>query len=212
MQTSGVGDALFTKTQRRLLALLYGKPDKSFYTNEIVRWAAVGRGAVARELGRLAAAGLLAVFREGNQVRYQANEASPVYRDLLGIVRKTFGVADVVGDALKPVAAQVVLAFIYGSVAKGEDRASSDVDLLLVSDSLAYTELMELLAEAGQLLARPINPTLYTREDLAARLGKKNSFLARVMRQPKIWIKGSSDGLQGIGQSGQDRPAEAGTA
>ena len=207
---TGIGDALFTRTRQRVLALLYREPGRSFYTNEIVRWAAGGRGAVCRELERLAAAGLLTTFPEGNQVRYQANADSPVHGELLRIVRKTFGVADVVRTALHAVEGQVALAFIYGSVAKGEDGAGSDIDLLVVSDSLAYSKLMELLATADEQLARPVNPTLYNREQLAARLRKPSAFLAKVLTQPKIWIKGTPDDLSAIGQSGQDWPTQAG--
>ena len=101
MQITSIGDALFTKTQQRVLGLLYGKPGKSFYTNEIMRWADMGRGTIQRELERLTAADLLSVTREGNQKHYQANRDNPVYTELLGIVRKTFGLEDVLWQALE---------------------------------------------------------------------------------------------------------------
>ncbi|MCK5640163.1 MAG: ArsR family transcriptional regulator, partial [Gammaproteobacteria bacterium] len=127
MSPSALGDALFTKTQQRVLGLLYGKPDKSFYTNEIVRWADMGRGTIRRELDRLVSAGLLVSSRIGNQLHYQANPDNSIYNELLAIVRKTFGIADVIRSALLTVDEQLDLAFIYGSVAKGEDTASSDI-------------------------------------------------------------------------------------
>jgi len=124
MQATSIGDALFTKTQQRVLGLLYGTPDKSFYTNEIMRWADMGRGTIRRELDRLVSAGILSVTPEGNQNHYQAKQDNPVYTELLGIVRKTFGVADVIRQAMKPLSGQIKLAFIYGSIAKVSFSAS----------------------------------------------------------------------------------------
>ena len=199
MSATTIGDALFTKTQQRVLGLLYGKPEQSFYTNEIVRWADMGRGTIIRELQRLVSAGLLVVTREGNQHHYRANPDNPIYQELLGIVRKSFGFADVIQAELVPVNEQIDLAFIYGSIARGEDTASSDSDLLVVSDSLAYADLMAVLADAEKSLGRPINPSIYTVEQIRNKLELKNSFLTRLMEQPKLWVKGGEDD---IGESG----------
>ena len=199
MTATSIGDALFTKTQQRVLGLLYGKPEQSFYTNEIVRWADMGRGTIRRELERLASAGLLLVTREGNQLHYQANHSNPIYHELLGIVRKTFGIADVIRAVLAPVFEQIDLAFIYGSIAKREDTASSDIDLLVITDSLAYTDLMAVLTDAEQSLGRPINPSIYTAGQIKEKLEQKNAFLTRVMEQPKLWVKGNEDDIKEFG-------------
>ena len=203
MTATSIGDALFTKTQQRVLGLLYGKPEQSFYTNEIVRWADMGRGTIRRELERLASAGLLLVTREGNQLHYKANHSNPIYHELLGIVRKTFGIADVIRAVLAPVFEQIDLAFIYGSIAKREDTASSDIDLLVITDSLAYTDLMAVLTDAEQSLGRPINPSIYTAGQIKEKLEQKNAFLTRVMEQPKLWVKGDEDDIKELRQSGQ---------
>ncbi len=199
MSPSALGDALFTKTQQRVLGLLYGKPDKSFYTNEIVRWADMGRGTIRRELDRLVSAGLLVSSRIGNQLHYQANPDNSIYNELLAIVRKTFGIADVIRSALLTVDEQLDLAFIYGSVAKGEDTASSDIDLLVITDTLGYTDLMSALTDAEKLLGRPINPSIYTMEQIENKLEQKNAFLTRVMELPKLWIKGRDDDIGKVG-------------
>ena len=199
MPATTIGDALFTKTQQRVLGLLYGNPEQSFYTNEIVRLADMGRGTVRRELERLVSAGLLSVTRTGNQHHYKANPENPVYHELLTIVRKTFGIADVIQAELVPVNEQIDLAFIYGSVARGEDTASSDIDLLVVSDSLAYADLMTVLADAEKSLGRPINPSIYTAEQIRDKLKQKNSFLTRLMEQPKLWVKGVEDDIRESG-------------
>ncbi|MGV7235695.1 MAG: transcriptional regulator, partial [Nitrosomonadaceae bacterium] len=134
MALTSIGDALLTKTQQRVLGLLYGKPDARFYTNEILRFAKMGRGTITRELARLTASGLLVSFREGNQRYYQANSQNPIYKELVSIVRKTFGITDVIRTALAPISEHIILAFIYGSIAKGGDTACSDIDLMVITD------------------------------------------------------------------------------
>jgi len=196
MSLTAIGDALFTKTQQRVLGLLYGKPGKSFYTNEIMRWADMGRGTVSRELDRLVSSGLLLVTRGGNQHHYQANPDCPIYTELLGIVRKTFGVADVIREALKPLDKQIELAFVYGSIAKGTEAKTSDIDLMLVGEGLAYGDVMELITPLEESLQRPVNPTIYDVEQIKTKLKEKNAFITRVMEQPKLWVKGAEDGIR----------------
>ncbi|MCU7829109.1 MAG: transcriptional regulator [Candidatus Thiodiazotropha sp. (ex Myrtea sp. 'scaly one' KF741663)] len=201
MLPATIGDALFTKTQQRVLSLLYGKPDKSFYTNEIVRWADMGRGTIRRELDRLSSAGLLVMRREGNQLHYQANADNPIYSELLNIVRKTFGVAEVICEGLQPIDSHIDLAFVYGSMAKATDAKTSDIDLMLIGDGLIYGDVFELLMSAEESLQRTINPTIYTPADFKAKMRKGSSFLIRVMEQPKLMIKGVIDDF---GESGTD--------
>lgn len=199
MSVISIGDVLFTKTQRKVLGLLFGKPDKNFYTNEIMRWAAMGRGTVSRELDRLVAAGLLTVYREGNQNHYQANANSPIFTELTSIVRKTFGVADVICEALKPLDKNIELAFIYGSIAKGADTQSSDIDLMLIGQDLSYGGVVELLLPTEESLQRTINPSIYEKDDYIAKLNSGNSFVTRVMEQPKIIIKGDESDIREAG-------------
>ena len=200
MRSQSLSDVLFTKTQQKVLGLLFTRPDETFYLNEIVRLAGVGKGTIKRELDRMQAAGLLTVTPIGNQIHYQANKQSPIYSELLSIVRKTFGIVEVIKASLQHLDAQVDLAFIYGSVAKHEDTASSDVDLMVVTESLAYAELMEALTRAEESIGRPINPTIYDTDQLGVKLKKGNSFLKRVMDQPKLWIKGEENDIGTFGQ------------
>ena len=189
---ASIGDALFTKTQQRLLSLLFGKPDKNFYTNEIIRLAGVGRGSVVRELHKLSDAGILQLSQSGNQKHYSANPNCPVYNELLGIVRKTFGVADVIRQALLPLDEHIELAFVYGSMAKGEASEKSDIDLMLVGNNIAYADVMALLMPLEDSLQRPVNPTIYNMEEFDSKR-KQSSFLIRVLEQPKWMIKGKID-------------------
>lgn len=201
MTATSIGDALFTKTQKKVLGLLYGKPDKSFYTNEIMRWASMGRGTVGRELDKLVSAGLLTATREGNQNHYQANENNPIFKELVGIVKKTFGVADEIRESLKLFESKIELAFIYGSIAKGSDIKSSDIDLMLVGNDLHYGEIIEVLLPLEESVQRPINPTIYKSNDFVTKLNEDSSFVTRVMEQPKIMIKGE---INDFGKSGKD--------
>lgn len=190
MQTLSLGDALFTATQQKVLGLLYGKPDHSFYANEIARWADIGKGSLMRELDRLHRAGVLTMTRQGNQTHYQANPDCPIYAELLGIVRKTFGIGEVLRAALAPLAGQLVWAFVYGSIAKGKENAGSDVDLMLIGDNLGYGDVVERLLPLEERLGRSINPTIYTPTDWLAKLAAGNSFVLRVTQQDKIELIG----------------------
>ena len=195
LPVSGIADALFTKVQQRVLAVLFGNPGRSFYANEMIALAGSGTGAVQRELARLEAVGLVSVTRVGNQKHYQANAAGPVFEELRSLVLKTSGLADVLRNALAPLAAQISTAFVYGSVAKAQDTATSDIDLMVVSDSLSYAELYTVLEEATSRLGRPVNPTVYSRPELAKRVRTHNAFIKRVLAQPKLWVIGEEHDL-----------------
>lgn len=196
MQSISLGEALFTKTQQKVLGLLYGRPKVTFYLNEIVRLSSMGKGTIKRELERMLSSGLVIVKPIGNQRHYQANQACPIYEELLVIVRKTFGLADEIRTALLPLKDKIDLAFIYGSMAKGGETSDSDIDLLVVTDSLAYADLVEALAETESSLGRTINPTIYTMKQIKVKLRNKNSFLTRVMEQPKLWSHGGEDDIR----------------
>ena len=192
---SGVADALFSKVQQRVLAVLFGNHSRSFYANELIALAGSGSGAVQRELTQLAAACLVTVSRIGNQKHYQANPSAPVFEELRGLVLKTSGLVDVLRSALAPLAGQIHLAFVFGSVAKSKDTAAGDIDLLIVSDTIAYGELIAALEPATNRLRRSVNPTLYSRSEMDSRLRAGNPFIKRVLAQPKLWVIGEVDGL-----------------
>lgn len=194
---TSTADALFPAVRQRVLAVLFGSPDRSFYANELIALARSGTGAVQRELASLLAAGLVTVRDQGNQKHYQANAASPVFPELRGLVLKTVGLADVLRAALAPLEDQVAAAFVYGSVARQQDTAASDVDVLIVSDALGYAEVFGALEGAAQTLGRTINPTLYTRAELARRRAQDNAFVTRVLDQPRIWLMGDEEVLRG---------------
>jgi len=194
-QAASLADALFPRVRQRVLALLYGNPGRSFFLNEVVALAQSGTGAVQRELASLAQAGLLTVTAQGNQKHYQANVASPVFDELRGLVLKTSGLVDVLRAALAPISAHIDAAFVYGSVAKQQDTAQSDVDVLIVSEDLGYADVFGTLEHAATTLGRKVNPTLYTRADMAKRVKQGNAFITRVLKQPKMWLIGNEESL-----------------
>ena len=188
---AGLGDALFSRVQQRVLGLLFGQPDRRFQSAELIRLAASGTGAVHRQLGRLADVGLVTVTRIGNQKHYQANRESSVFEELNGLVVKTVGMAEPLRQALRAKARDIRAAFIYGSVAKGTEKAGSDVDLLVISDRLSYPVLFEALRRAEAVLARTVSPTVLTASDWRAMRTRKDSFAARVAAQTKVFVIGS---------------------
>lgn len=196
IKRTSVADALFTRTQQRVLGILFGDPERSFFATQIIQRAGSGRGTVQRELERLAHSGLVTVTRIGNQKHYQANAQSPVFEELRSIVLKTSGLADPVREALRPLARKIDLALIYGSVARGEAHAGSDVDLLVVARDLTLEQLYTRIAPAEKTLGRRINPTLYTPEEFRNR-SRNSSFVKKVLAGPVITLLGSVDGEEG---------------
>ena len=186
----GIADALFSKGRQRVLGVLFGNPGRSFYANEVIALAGSGTGAVQRELIRLEATGLVTATRVGKQKHYQANAAAPVFEELRGLVLKTSGLADVLRAALAPLIGQIGAAFVYGSVAKKQDTATSDIDLMVVSNSLTYADLFAALEDSANRLGRKVNPTVYSPQELAKRRKQGNAFVTRVLAQPKIWLIG----------------------
>lgn len=194
--TSAVASALFTPVQQRVLGLLFGQPERRFQSAELIRLAGSGTGAVHRQLQRLEEAGLVTVTREGNQKYYAARQDAPVFPELHGLVVKTVGIVEPLRAALAPVAGEINLAFVFGSVAKGTERAGSDIDLLVVTDKLEYGDVYAALAAAEQTLARTINPTVFTRDEWREKRALHDSFAARITAQPRLFVIGSGDATE----------------
>ncbi len=196
---SSVADALFSATQQRVLALLFGQPQRSFFTSELIALAGGGSGAVQRELRRLEESGLVTPSRVGNQKHYQANADAPVFDELCGIVRKVLGPAEVVREALAPLRDDLQAALLYGSVAKRSDTAQSDIDVLLVSDTLTLEQVYAALAPAEQRLGRPVSPTLYTVAEFRRRQAKAQPFIVKLLASDYLPLTGGSDAFLAAG-------------
>lgn len=183
-------DLLFSAYRRKVLALLLLRPDDALHVREIARLTGVPVGSLHRELRTLTAAGLLAREPVGNQVRYRANRACPIYPELAEIFRKTIGLADLVRDTLRPLGERVLVAFVFGSMADGSAQASSDVDLFVVGDA-TYADVVERLLPLRDRLGREINPVVMTRAELAAQRAGRERFIQHVLAAPKMFLKGT---------------------
>lgn len=185
------GKLLFGSYRGRLLGLLFMQPDRAFHLREIERSTGVPSGPAHRELKNLAAAGLLSSERVGNQVRYRANPASPIFAEVQGIVRKTVGLADVLREALGPLASRIHKAFLFGSIARGDHGPRSDVDLMVVGEA-AYEDVIGAVFPLAERLGREVNPVVLTRDEFESRV-QDAGFTQRVMSGPRIPLFGGMD-------------------
>lgn len=195
---TSLSHVLFGQSRRSILGLLYGHADQEFYLRDLVRRAGTALGATQRELKQLADAGIVLRVQRGHQVYYQANRDNPIFAELKSILTKTVGAHDVVKDALMPLADRIRLAFIYGSVARQEERASSDIDLMVVGET-GFNDVVSALGAAEKLLGREINPTVYSVREFCAKRKAKNHFLSTVLRQEKIFVIGDQHELARLG-------------
>ena len=185
-----LADLLFGAYRRDVLGLLLLHPGESFHVREIARLTGKPANTLYRELSTLAKGGLLVRRAQGNQVHYEANTKSPIYEELRGILKKTTGIADVLREALVPLAERIKVAFVYGSIASGEEGSRSDVDVMLVGD-LKFEDAVHALAPAEAILRREINPHVYGMREFRAKLARNEPFLARVLDGPKIILSGT---------------------
>jgi predicted nucleotidyltransferase len=180
-----LSDALFTETRQRVLGLLYGSPESSFFLKEILRRTGMGVGTVKRELDRLYAAGILSLRKVGNQHHYYANQECPIYNELCAIVRKTTGLVDPLALALAPLEKQIDHAFVFGSLASGKESSGSDIDLMIIG-SVAFSSVVKALHPVQEELGREINPKIYRKSEWEERQQAKDSFVISVIESPQL--------------------------
>jgi len=190
---TSIANALFSRTQQRVLGLLYGEPERSFFATEIFERAGAGRGTVQRELARLVDSGLAVVAPVGNQRHYRANRESPIFSELRSIILKTSGLVDPLMAALAPLKKKIELALLYGSVARGEAHAGSDVDVLVVARDLTLEQLYAKLGSAEAAIGRTIHPLLLTPAEFRRRRAAGNPLISKVLSGEMIPLIGSVD-------------------
>ena len=190
-------DALFPKTKQKILALVFLHPDRRFYLGEIERLLKTSKGTLSRELKLLVKAGILTSEKKGKQAFYSVNTNNPIYPELRSIVYKTFGIADMLKKVLKPLKAKIKAAFIYGSVASGEESARSDIDVMLIG-SITFMKISIVLDKAEKTLGREINPTVYPVKEFKEKHKQGNHFIKTVIKSEKIFITGSEDDLKAM--------------
>ncbi len=188
-------DAILPRTRQGILAATLLQPDKAWYLSELARRMGVPSSSLQRELRDLQEAGVLRAHRRGRMAYYQANTDSPIYPELRGLMLKTAGLVDVLADALEPLARELRVVFIYGSMARGGEHSDSDVDLLVVGD-VSPVDLAAALRKAREFVGREINPAVYTPTEFAKKRAARDHFLTSVLDNPKIFVFGRSDELE----------------
>jgi predicted nucleotidyltransferase len=200
-----LADLLFGAYRRDVLGLLLLHPGEAYHVREIARMTGKPANTLYRELMALAQAGLLLRTPQGNQVVYRANTKCPIYEELRGIFKKTTGLADVLREALAPLRARITAAFVYGSVASGEENARSDIDVMIVGE-IKFEDAIYALSAAEKTLRREINPHVIPPKEYRAKLAERGGFLERVLEGPKILLIGATDDL---GKPARNRQAKA---
>ena len=185
---------LFTDYRRKVLGLLLLHPEQQYHQREIARLTATVSGTLSRELAKLVDGGLLRKEAIGNQMHYRANRQCPIFEELASILRKTSGLADVLGEALLPLARQLQSAFVFGSMASGKAHAESDIDLLLIGD-VTFSEIIKVLYPLQETLGREINPKIYPRAEWQALIAQQGAFIQEVLHKPKVFIIGNEADL-----------------
>lgn len=194
-----VAYVLFGKVRGAILALLYEHPHQSFYYRQLTRELKdLSVGTVQRELDTLSQLGLIERSVLGKQVFYRANRSHPVFPELRALVAKTIGKIPMLRSALAPLTDRISVAFVYGSIARGEERAESDIDLLIVG-KVALENVIARLGDIEGALRRAVNPTVYSPAEFRSKLASGNHFLISVVRGDKIFLIGDEDELGKVG-------------
>ena len=193
--TASISDLLFPNQYRRkVLGLLLMRPEQQIHLRELARVIGAAPGTLKKELDALCEAGLLRAERVGNQVRFCANTAHPVFPELQALIRKTIGLADALRLSLAPLAGRIDAAFIFGSMASGTESAGSDIDLMVVGDA-GFAEIVDATYAAQATLGREINPKVISASEWQAKKAERNAFLQDVLNKPRIMLIGDADAL-----------------
>ena len=193
--TASTSDLLFPNQYRRkVLGLLLMRPDQQIHLRELARVIGAAPGTLKKELDALCEAGLLRAERVGNQVRFCANTAHPVFPELQALIRKTIGLVDALRLSLAPLAGRIDAAFVFGSMASGTESAGSDIDLMVVGDA-GFAEIVDATYAAQATLGREINPKVMSASEWQAKKAERNAFLQDVLNKPRIMLIGDADAL-----------------
>jgi predicted nucleotidyltransferase len=192
---SSLSSLLFPGYRRRILGLLLLHPESSYHVREIARLTHTLAGSLHRELSRLAETGVLTREKSGNQVYYQANVTCPIFRDLVNILQKTSGLADVLADALTPWAEKINVAFVFGSIANETETYASDVDVLIVG-KISFIDAVSALNPAQEIISREINPKIYSMAEWRKLVNNKDAFVQDILKKKKLFILGDENDLK----------------
>ena len=201
MRMSPILEALFPEVRAKVLAAIFGQPDREWYLTELARTLETQPSSLQRELEALSRAGILEQRRDGRRVYVKTDRSSPVFADLRGLLEKTAGVIPVLRGELETLGESIYLAFIYGSIARSEELSASDIDLMVVGKA-GLSDLIPALRSSEHILGRPVNPSVYSSEEFQERARSGDHFLTTVLKGAKHFVKGSQDELERIAGEG----------
>lgn len=187
-------NALFTETRLQILVATCMHTDRWWYASDLAKHLGVRPSNLQRELASLHAAGILLRRRDGNRVYFQADRECPLLPDLQRLLLKTVGLVDVLRDALAPLSDRITWAFVYGSVARGEELNTSDVDLMIIGD-VGLEMVATSIQGAEERLMRPVNPVVYTQAEVVAKIAASHPFLHGVFQCDRLFVIGRADDL-----------------
>ena len=196
---NNLGTTLFGKARRGILSLLYGHADEEYYLRQIARTTGIGIGPVQRELRQLTDSGIIRRRVQGRQVYYQANPDSPIFKELKSLITKTAGVVDTLRNALSLSAGQIELAFIFGSIATGNEDKSSDVDVMVIGE-ISFGDIVSLLSPAEEKLGREINSVVYPIAEFKKKVKEDHHFVKTVLEGEKIFLIGDEGELRRLAE------------
>ena len=202
---SALSSVLFSKSRRAVLSLLYGHADESYYLRQIVRQTGLGLGPIQRELKQLTDVGLIQRTVQGRQVYFKSNQDSPVFKELKSIITKTAGVGDSLQSALKSLKKRIIVAFVFGSVARGEENHRSDIDLMIIGD-ISFSAVVKALDGVEEILGREVNPVVYPQKEYCVKLAEGHHFVNNVLGGEKIFVIGDENKLKELSKYSTNHP------
>ena len=198
-------DALFGKTKKAAIGALFSRPEKFWHLRELARYAGASPTMIGKEMDLLSSAGIVLDERDGNRRSLRANPDCPIFEELRGIARKTSGLADILREVLSTLDG-IDFAFVFGSVATGQERAGSDVDVCVVG-SISYRSVVNALSAAEGAAGRPVNPVLYSPEEFRRKFESGNSFVSRLLSSKRIFLIGDENAIErAVARTRKNRP------
>ncbi|UCF35203.1 MAG: nucleotidyltransferase domain-containing protein [Phycisphaerales bacterium] len=195
MRSTPASEALFPAVRRAVLATLLLHPEREWYFRDLAKYLGLRPSSLTRELRNLVGGGILRRREDGNRVYYQAEPACPFLPELRGLMVKTAGLVEVLRQVLEPVTDRIVSAFVYGSIARGEELSDSDIDFMVIGETGRF-ELSKALREAEQRLARAVNTTVYKADEFAEKVTSDDHFVRAVLDRDKLFVLGCEDDLE----------------
>jgi len=189
-----LADALFGKTRKAAVSVLFSRPEKSWHLRELARYAGLSPTMIGKEMDVLASAGIVLEVRDGNRRSLRANPDCPIFEELRGIARKTSGLADVLREALSRLNG-IDVAFVFGSVAAGAERSGSDVDVCVIG-RVPYRSVVDALCAAEDAVGRPVNPVLYSPSEFRRKIEGRNPFVSRLLSSKRILLIGDDHAIE----------------